>query len=81
MSSRRKTVLKMAGWMKREYAAYSPAERGRRIRKALGDSKSARSFVRRMMPEFYEDAYGVSIPSASGHSVSAHELLLHAKSR
>jgi hypothetical protein len=52
------SVRKMAKWMAEDYARYSPVERGRKIRKALGDSASARSFVRRLLPQFYEDAYG-----------------------
>ncbi|MGH9779051.1 MAG: hypothetical protein ACRD5I_11630 [Candidatus Acidiferrales bacterium] len=49
--------MKMATWLAKEYADYSPAERGRRIRKAIGESAAARSFVLRLLPEYYEDAY------------------------
>jgi hypothetical protein len=82
MSVEDKSVLQMAEWMAREYAKYSPAERGRKIRKALGDSASARSFVRRLLPQFYNDVYGDATSSeASDHSESAHAAPLHAKPR
>lgn len=81
MKGRKKTILKMARWAAKEYAGYSPAARGRKIRQTLGDSRSARSFVKRLMPEFYEDVYGTPTSSASGHSVSAHTAPLHARAR
>ena len=77
-----KSVLEMAKWMAREYAKYSPAERARKIRRALGDSESARSFVRRLLPQFYEETYGRAKPSVAGDdSVSAQGAPLHAKAR
>ena len=60
----KKNTLKVARWLAKEYAGYSPAARGRKIRETLGDSKAARSFVRRMLPDCYEDAYG-SAPSTT----------------
>ena len=81
MKGRKKTILKMARWTAKELAGYSPAARGRKIRQALGDSPSARSFVNRLMPEFYEDAYGDATSSASGRSVSAQTASLHARPR
>ena len=80
MATSRKSVNKMAEWTREEYAAYSPAARGRKIRETIGDSRSARSFVRRHMPEFYADAYG-STSSASSGLVSASNGRLHAKPR
>ncbi len=82
MKKQARVTLKMARWMAREYAQYSPAERGRKIRRALGNSASARSFVRRLMPQFYNDAYGeASTLGAFGYSVSARSVRLRAKSR
>ena len=80
MKGAKKRTLKMARWLAREYADYSPAERGRRIRKALGESAAARSFVQRLLPEYYEDAYGDST-SEDGRSVSDRPASLHARSR
>lgn len=80
MKSRNRTVVKMARWAAKEYGGYSPAERRRKIRKVLGDSRSARSFLRRHMREFYEEVYGAPTTSASGRSESTHTLPLHARS-
>lgn len=80
MRSAKKRTARMARWLAKEYADYSPAERGRRIRKALGDSAAARSFVQRLLPEFYEDAYGEA-NSVGGRSVSDQPASLHARSR
>ena len=86
----KKNTLKVARWLAKEYAGYSPAARGRKIRETLGDSKAARSFVRRMLPDCYEDAYGSaaltasgesSAATASGRSAASRSELLHAKSR
>lgn len=78
----KKNTLKVAQWLAREYADYSPAARGRKIRETLGDSKAARTFVRRLLPEFYEDAYGESnAATASGRSAAGRSATLHARSR
>jgi hypothetical protein len=77
-----KAILRMAESMAREYAKCSPAERGRKIRKALGDSEDARSFIKRLLPQFYEEAYGgASASAASDHSESDHAASLRAKGR
>jgi len=57
MKSRKRTTLKMAREVMTEYEQYSPAERARRIRQVLGDSRSARSFVSRLFPDFYAEVY------------------------
>ncbi len=81
MSNQRKTIEKMADWVRKEYATYEPKERERKIRKVLGNGKSARSFVKRLMPELYDEVYGQANSSASVDSVSARIPPLHAKSR
>ena len=86
----KKNTLKVAQWLAKEYGGYSPATRGRKIREMLGDSKAARSFVRRLLPDYYEDAYGSaalttsgasSVPMACGRSAASRTEPLHAKSR
>lgn len=81
MSRRRNTVRKMAEWLNKEYSTLDPKERRRKVRKVLGDNKSARSFVKRLMPESYDDIYGQPKAGASSNSVSLHTEPLHAKSR
>jgi len=86
----KKNTLKVAQWLAKEYAGYSPAARGRKIRETLGDSKAARSFVRRLLPDYYEDAYGSAALTTSGESspamasdrsAASRTEPLHAKSR
>ncbi len=74
-------MQEMADWVSKEYATYKPKERRKKIRKVLGNGKSARSFVKRLMPELYDEVYGQTNSSASADSVSARILPLHAKSR
>jgi len=71
-------ILKMTDITVEEYKNLTRAERRRKIRKALGDSAEARSFVQRLMPEFYEDVYG---SKASARSAVARSGRLRAKSR
>lgn len=71
-------ILKMTGITVEDYKKLTPAERRRKIRKALGDSAEARSFVRRLMPEFYDDVYGTK---ASARSAVARSGRLRVKSR
>jgi len=71
-------ILKMADITLKEYRRLTPAERRRKLRKALGDSERARSFVRRLMPEFYDEIYGAT---ASARSVAARSGRLRVKSR
>jgi len=71
-------LLKMAKITVKEYKKLTPAERRRKIRKTLGDSSEARSFVRRLMPEFYEDVYGAT---ASARCAVARSGRLRVKSR
>jgi hypothetical protein len=59
---------------------FTPAERRRKLRKALGDSAEARSFVKRLMPEFYDDVYGAA-QAASARSAGARGARVRAKSR
>lgn len=78
----KKNTLKVAEWLAKEYSQYSPAARGRKIRETLGDSKAARSFVRRMLPDYYEDAYGESgTAMASDRSAASRTEPLRARSR
>ncbi len=81
MRSRRKTMQKMADWVRKEYATYEPKERERKIRKVLGNGKSARSFVKRLMPELYDDVCGQTNSSATADSVSTRTSPLHARPR
>ncbi len=74
-------MQKMADWVRKEYAAYEPKERRRKIRKVLGNGKSARSFVKRLMPELYDEVYGQTNSSATADSVSARTSSLHARPR
>jgi len=62
-------ILRMADISVEEYRRFTPAERRRKLRKALGDSPVARSFVKRLTPEFYDDVYGTTRP-ASARSAS-----------
>ena len=71
MKGRSRITLKMAGELLKEFEQYSPPERARRIRQVLGDSRSARSFVRRLLPDFYDEVYGEATAAASGRSESA----------
>ncbi len=73
-------ILRMADISVEEYKKFKPAERRRKLRKALGDSAEARSFVKRLMPEFYDDVYGATRP-ASARSAGAHSARLRVKSR
>ncbi len=81
MSNQRKTIQKVADWVRKEYATYEPKERRKKIRKVLGNGKSARSFVKRLMPELYDEVYGQTNSSASADSVSARTPPLHARPR
>ena len=50
----------MAGITAKEYKGLTPQERRRKLREVLGDSREARSFMRRLMPEFYDEVYGTT---------------------
>lgn len=73
-------VLRMADISVEECRRFTPAERRRKLRKALGDSAEARSFVKRLMPEFYDDVYGAT-QAASARSAGARSSRLRVKSR
>ena len=81
MSNQRKTIQKVADWVRKEYATYEPKERRRKFRKVLSNGKSARSFVKRLMPELYDEVCGQTNSSASADSVSARTPPLHARPR
>lgn len=77
-----KVARRMADWMALEYANISSSERRAKIIEAIGDSPASRSFLKRLLPQFYDDVYGEAKPSeAFSHSVSAHAGKLQLKYR
>jgi hypothetical protein len=73
-------ILRMANISVEEYRRFTPVERRRKLRKALGDSAEAREFVKRLMPEFYDDVYGPT-QGACARSAGARSVRLRVKSR